>query len=70
MLCIRFFWNASDFWNDNELVTLAQNAFLEANFSKNEVKGAVFSSYAEGAPGADGLSFIFYQKFWDLISSV
>jgi hypothetical protein len=32
-----------------------------------EVKEAMFRSYAEGAPGPDGFSFLFYQVFWDLI---
>jgi hypothetical protein len=36
-------------------------------FLKKEVKDAIFGSYAEGAPGLDGFSFLFYQKFWDII---
>ena len=36
-------------------------------FSEDEIKEAIFSCYAEGAPEPDGLSFLFYQKFWDLI---
>jgi hypothetical protein len=40
---------------------------LDADFSEKEVKEAVFGSYADGAPGPDGFSFLFYQKFWDLI---
>ena len=39
---------------------------MEAPFSE-EVKEAVFGSYAEGAPGPDGFSFPFYQKFWNII---
>jgi hypothetical protein len=31
---------------------------LEAPFSEEEIK-----PYAEGAPGPDGFSFLFYQKF-------
>jgi hypothetical protein len=36
---------------------------LTAPFTESEIKEAVFSCYAEGAPGPDGLSFLFYQKF-------
>jgi hypothetical protein len=42
---------------------------LESPFSEDEIKAAVFESYAAGAPGPDGLSFLFYQKFWDLIKT-
>ena len=58
---------ADDFWDANDMVSADQNAFLEADFTEAEVKAAVFGSYAEGAPGPDGLSFLFYQKFWELI---
>jgi hypothetical protein len=40
---------------------------LEAKFTKEEVKKAVFESYSDGEPGPDGLSFMFYQSFWDVI---
>jgi hypothetical protein len=32
------------------------------------VKEVVFGSYADGAPGPYGLSFFFYQKYWDVIA--
>jgi hypothetical protein len=28
-----------------------------------------FDSYAEGAPGPNGFSFLFYQTFWDVIKA-
>jgi hypothetical protein len=58
-----------DFWERDEKVTDVENEMLEAPFSENEVRGAVFSSYAEGAPGLDGFSILFYQVFWDLITN-
>jgi hypothetical protein len=58
---------AMDFWLENEKVTDEQNLMLDADFTEQEVKDAVFGSYAEGAPGPDGFSFLFYQHFWDLV---
>jgi len=58
-----------DFGGVDEKVTALENELLEAPFTENEVREAVFSSYAEGAPGPDGLSFLFYQKFWNLIKA-
>ena len=46
---------------------LAQNNALTAPFTELEIKDAVFSCYADGAPGPDGISFLFYHKFWDVL---
>lgn len=43
-----------------------ENELLEAPFSEEEIKTVVFESYSDGAPGPDGFSFMFYQRFWDL----
>jgi hypothetical protein len=56
-----------DFFSDDEKIRPEENTLLEGNFSEAEIKEAVFSSYAEGAPGPDGLSFMFYQCFWEVI---
>jgi hypothetical protein len=40
---------------------------LGSAFTKEEVRETVLGSYADGASGPDGLSFIFYQKLWDII---
>jgi hypothetical protein len=55
------------FWAPEEKVTSSEREELEAPFRIEEVKADVFNSYSEGAPGPDGLSFLFYQKFWDII---
>ena len=56
-----------DFWAASDLVSEEENKILCAPFSEDEIKDAIFSCYAEGAPRPDGLPFLFYQKFWDLI---
>lgn len=54
------------FWEESEKISNDED-FLEAPFSEEEVKVAVFGSYAEGAPIPDGFSFLFYQTFWEVI---
>jgi hypothetical protein len=48
-------------------VNQEENTLLDAPFSKGEIKEAVFSSYSDGAPRTDGLPFLFYQKFWEIL---
>jgi hypothetical protein len=36
---------------------------LETEFSEEEIKRAIDGSYAEGAPGPDGSSFLFSKSF-------
>lgn len=45
----------------------AENDLLQSTFFEEEVKKAVFESYVDGGPGPDGIPFLFYQHFWDLI---
>lgn len=52
------------FGDEADRVSPEQNNILDAPFTEAEVKEAAFGSYAEGAPGPDGFSFLFYQKFW------
>lgn len=51
-----------NFWDETEKVTTEENELLQAPFSETEIKDALFNCYAEGAPGPDGLSFLFYQS--------
>jgi hypothetical protein len=38
-----------DFWESDDLVTVAENNFLDQPFSEDEIKEAVFGSYADEA---------------------
>lgn len=58
------------FWEEGQLVTDDENALLEAPLTEEEIKEAVFESYADGAPGPDGFPFLFYQKFWNILLKV
>jgi hypothetical protein len=58
-----------DFWELRDLVSQEENEMLCAPFSEKEIREAIFSSYAEGAPGPDGLPFLFYQKFWEILKT-
>jgi hypothetical protein len=49
------------------MVSVKENENLEAPFREEEIREVVFRCYAEGVPGPDGLSFLFYHKFWDVI---
>jgi hypothetical protein len=42
---------------------------LDAPFIEEEIKTSVFDSYSEGAPGPDGFTFLFYQKFWEVVKT-
>ena len=55
------------FFNEEDKVREAENILLEASFSEEEIKKAIFESYSNGAPGPDELAFSFYQTFWHLI---
>jgi hypothetical protein len=56
-----------DFWEENEKFSLEENNMMKALFNEEEVKEAIFESYADGASGPDGLHSLFYQKFWGCI---
>ena len=58
-----------NFFSEGEKVTPEENNTLEAPFSEEEVKQAVFDSYSDGAPGPDGIPFFFYQNFWELVKN-
>lgn len=53
----------ADFYSETEKVSAEENAKLEARFSEEEIKAAVFSSYSDGAPGPDGLPLCFFKSF-------
>jgi len=50
----------TSFWEDSDKVTDEENEILAAPLSEEDIKTAIFGSYADGAPGPDGFPFLFY----------
>ncbi|KAG7570254.1 Reverse transcriptase zinc-binding domain [Arabidopsis thaliana x Arabidopsis arenosa] len=48
-------------------VTEDMNKQLLAKVSKEEVRVAVFSVKSTSAPGADGMTGLFFQQYWDIV---
>lgn len=51
----------ANFWETDEKVTAIENNILDSPFPKEEIREAIFGSYADGPPSPDGFRFIFYQ---------
>lgn len=47
-------------------VTQSMNSALCAPFSAEEVKKALFQLHPDKAPGPDGMTKLFFQKFWNI----
>lgn len=50
----------TNFWDESVKISEEENSALMAPFTELEIREVVFSCYAEGAPGPDGISFLFY----------
>ncbi|GJS61786.1 RNA-directed DNA polymerase, eukaryota, reverse transcriptase zinc-binding domain protein [Tanacetum coccineum] len=48
-------------------ISTDQSEFLERNFSRDEIKKAVWECGGDRAPGPDGFTFKFITTFWDLL---
>jgi hypothetical protein len=51
-----------DFFSEEKNVSPRENIELEQKFTENEIREAVYGSYAEGAPGTDGLPFFVFPN--------
>lgn len=56
-------------WSTAEQLTPLQQSSLELPFTLNEIKLTLFSCNPNKSPGSDGISFLFYQTYWDIVFS-
>ncbi len=61
---LEHFGDWSDLFASNPLLGAGS---LTAPFTREEIKSATFQLGGDKAPGADGFSLRFYQKFWGII---
>lgn len=47
-------------------VTAMMNEWLDASYTAEEVKTALFRMYPTKAPGPDGFPVHFFQRHWDV----
>lgn len=64
---VRFLTLLPNLCSVSEMLTSQQQALLKLPFSLDEIRSTLFSCNPSKAPGSDGLSFQFYQSFWDLV---
>jgi hypothetical protein len=55
--------------DDIPQITSIENDMLAGEFSKKEVRKAIFQMKHDKAPGPDGFPAEFYQVFWSLIKN-
>lgn len=55
-------------WPLTEQLNPTQQSSLELPFNLEEIRHTLFSCNPNKSPGPDGISFLFYQTFWDTIS--
>jgi hypothetical protein len=59
----------SDLWLPEENLNRDKISFLESLFSLDKIRRIVFACNPSKAPIPDGMSFQFYQTFWEVIKS-
>jgi hypothetical protein len=58
---------SNEFFSREEKFSKEESESLESKFTEIEIKKSMFESYPDGAHGPDGITFRFYQKFWEVI---
>lgn len=52
-----------------EKISPAQNQMLTEEFTREEVKEAIFAMHPDKSPGPDGMNPAFFQHFWSIIGN-